>query len=84
MGELVHAFASPLLADEESFVVTVRGQRRHDGMWEGWLEFTSPRMSLRTERETVQTTWKALLYWSTGLEPAYLEGAFSRARAVAS
>jgi len=34
---------------------------------------------LTTERETTQPSREALLYWATGLEPIYLEGAFARA-----
>ena len=35
---------------------------------------------LRTERETSQSSRGALETWALGLEPAYFEGAFSRAR----
>jgi len=34
---------------------------------------------LATPRETTQSNRQALEYWANGLEPIYLEGAFSRA-----
>jgi hypothetical protein len=33
----------------------------------------------RTDQETSQPNRGALAYWATGLEAAYLEGAFARA-----
>lgn len=63
------------------FEVFVYGESRLDGTWEGWLEFVplNPTMSSRrTERETTQPNLSALEYWATGLEPAYLAGAFER------
>jgi hypothetical protein len=65
--------------------VFIYGEARLDGTWEGWLEFIplSPALaSLRTDRETTQPDLSALEYWSTGLEPMYLAGAFERARLV--
>ena len=60
--------------------VRVLGQERDDGTWVGWLEFENPlRGTLRTERETTQSNRDGLVYWATGLEPIYLEGALSRA-----
>ena len=52
------------------------------GDWHGWLEFTPPgqlHATLRTPRETTQPDRDALIYWATGLEPVYFEGAFERA-----
>ena len=63
--------------------VFIYGAPRPDGTWEGWLEFvpsSATLPSLRTERETTQPDLSALEYWSTGLEPAYLSGAFERAK----
>jgi hypothetical protein len=58
------------------------GRPRADGTWEGWLEFVAigAAVVLRTEQETTQSNRQAVAYWASGLEPAYLEGAFSRAR----
>ncbi|MBV9544284.1 MAG: hypothetical protein JOY61_07890 [Chloroflexi bacterium] len=67
-------------ADGTLYVVQVYGRARQDGMWEGWLQFSTPTQVLRTARETTQSSADDLLYWATGLEPTYLEGAFQRAR----
>lgn len=61
--------------------VLIYGAPRLDGTWEGWIEFVpvDPALSSRrTERETTQPDLSALEYWSTGLEPLYLAGAFER------
>jgi len=61
--------------------VFIYGEPRLDGTWEGWIEFVpvDPALSSRrTERETTQPDLAALDYWSTGLEPLYLAGAFER------
>jgi hypothetical protein len=61
--------------------VFIYGAPRLDGTWEGWIEFVpvDPALSKRrTERETTQPDLAALEYWSTGLEPLYLAGAFER------
>jgi len=59
------------------------GRPRADGTWEGWLEFVAigADVVLRTEQETTQSNRQGVAYWALGLEPAYLEGAFARARA---
>jgi hypothetical protein len=54
---------------------------QRDGTWAGWLEFTpviGDGPVLRTERETTQPSKDAVLYWATGIEPVYLQGAFER------
>jgi hypothetical protein len=49
-------------------------------MWEGWLVFRSgPTDRRSTGIETEQSTREALRYWSAGVQPIYLEGAFARA-----
>ena len=66
--------------------VLIYGEPRIDGTWEGWLEFVplnSGLSLLRTDRETTQPDLSALEYWSRGLEPMYLAGAFERARSAA-
>ena len=64
------------------YVVRVYGRQRVDGTWEGWLEFVAVGAALvrRTPRETTQSNREDLAYWATGLEPAYLQGAFGRSR----
>jgi hypothetical protein len=56
------------------------GGRREDGSWIGWLEFASDwsREVRVTLRETTQPTFATLVYWATGIEPVYLDGAFER------
>jgi hypothetical protein len=62
---------------------SVRGEPGRDGLWHGWLEFSADSgRVLRTGQETEQSTRDALVYWATGLEPTYLEGAFQRAQEV--
>jgi hypothetical protein len=71
----------------ETYRAYVHGRERMDGTWEGWLEFVPTRGALpaiRTPRETTQPTRDALVYWASGLEPVYFEGALARARPVGS
>jgi hypothetical protein len=51
------------------------------GTWAGFIEFVGAdgTPSVRTERETTQSTVAAVTYWATGLEPLYFEGALARA-----
>jgi hypothetical protein len=64
-----------------NYVIRVLGRERIDGTWEGWLDFVAVGASivLRTPIETTQSNREALAYWASGLEPAYLQGAFRRA-----
>jgi hypothetical protein len=68
--------------------VQTHGEPRAGGAWIGWLEFRSlsheaPAV-LRTERETSQASREALESWALGLEGAYFEGAFQRAKPLES
>jgi len=70
-------------ADGTTYDVRSYGQEREDGTWMGWLEFepTDPtKPTLSTDQETSQPNLTAIEYWSTGLEPLYFEGAFTRAQ----
>ena len=52
------------------------------GTWQGWIEFVAldgGNTTLRTGRETTQSNLEAVLYWASGLEDVYFEGAFRRA-----
>jgi hypothetical protein len=84
MAELIHKQMTTV-RDESGrhFDAAVYGQPRDDGYWEGWLEFAElgGDQEARTPSETVQASRANLLSWALGLEPAYLEGAFQRARA---
>ena len=83
MSVLVHEFTSAITdLDGHAYRARACGERRRDGTWVGWLEFTpvSPgEVIWRTPRETTQPNLKALEYWSLGLEVVYLEGALQRA-----
>ena len=85
MGEHILAHSVVLVSSEgTTFRADTWGERREDGTWCGWLEF-SPREGgdvLVTGQETSQPNRDALAYWATGLEPVYLEGALMRARDV--
>lgn len=68
-------------ADGRSWRVRVLGARRTDGKWIGWIRFAEVTGDhiVETDRETSQPSRDALLYWSTGLTYAYLEGSLERA-----
>lgn len=74
--ELASLFRAP---SGDEYVVTIEGAERTDGTWSGRIAFVR-RGDLRvTGQETSQPTRDALIYWATGLEPVYLDGAFLRA-----
>jgi hypothetical protein len=86
MKSLIHQHSTFVLApDKTVYTPRVLGEGRNDGMWEAWIEFhpiagTQPSSTvLATDRETTQPSREALLYWASGLEPIYFEGAFARA-----
>jgi hypothetical protein len=66
-----------------NYRVFVLGAERSDGTWAGWIEFqpVDGAQRLRTGQETSQPNRDALVYWATGLEDVYLEGALARATA---
>ena len=81
MAELIQTYAEFVRdAGGEEDTVHAYGEAREDGNWEGWLEFHSALGAVRrTNRETTQPTREALVYWASGLEPVYFDGAFARA-----
>ncbi len=88
MAEMILAHAIRVTTPgHETFGVTSWGQLQPDGSWIGWIEFTptaSDVPPLATERETTQPSREALRDWASGLEPAYIQAAFERARPVVS
>jgi hypothetical protein len=85
MPELIHEFKNHVESENGvRYSVMVYGECRTDGNWEGWLEFRPENAlaGIRTGRETTQPDRSALVYWASGLEPIYLEGAFDRALRV--
>lgn len=82
MAEVLVSFSEPVLTkDGSSYLARACGAERDDGLWHGWLEFTSSDKEevLRSGRETTQPNRQDLMYWATGLTPVYLEGALHRA-----
>ena len=85
MDALIHEFATGVRdADGHLYKARAFGRERTNAPWIGWLEF-SPRgtggIVRRSPIETTQSNRRALVYWATGLEPVYLEGALARALA---
>ena len=85
MAESIERYAA-LVRDDNGVNYTVEavGETTATGLWQAWLEFHPDQVGakvLRTGRETTQPNRRALEYWATGLEPIYLEGAFTRALA---
>jgi hypothetical protein len=74
-------YPTRVLGPEGEYSVRALGRPRADGTWEGWLEFTPSGggTPLVTGIESTQSNMQALRYWASGLEPIYLEGAFTRA-----
>jgi hypothetical protein len=63
------------------YSVFVDASSRDDGMWEAAVEFV-PRDGgepLRTGTETTQPNREAIVYWASGLNDAWFDGAFRRA-----
>jgi hypothetical protein len=69
-----------------NYVIRVFGRERVDGRWEGFLEFVAvgAAIVLRTGTETTQSNREDLAYWASGLNTAYLQGAFARAQRYVS
>ncbi len=81
MAEVFMQFAEKLQAAGGAlYAARACGRQAPDGGWEGWIEFVPDDGSpvLRSQRETRQPDRDALLYWSTGLTPVYLEGSLER------
>lgn len=70
----------------QEFSVLVRGNRvrafaeQRGNVWIGYLEFIGPGGTRKTGEETSQPNREAVVYWASGLEPIYLEGALGRAK----
>jgi hypothetical protein len=82
-SEMIFEFAQVVVAsDGTTYLARVCGGPRQDGTWAGWLEFVVEGTGRvrRTGQETTQPNRDALVYWASGLEPVYLQGAFRRAR----
>jgi hypothetical protein len=82
VNDVVHTY-SEVVRDPEGrgYVASVHALERIDGIWETWLEFRGlgRDVTLRTRRESEQANRRAVLYWASGLQPSYLDGALLRA-----
>jgi len=85
VNDLVHTY-SAVVRDPEGrgYAASVHALERIDGFWETWLEFRGlgRDVTLRTRRESEQSDRRAVLYWASGLQPSYLDGALLRATRV--
>jgi hypothetical protein len=84
MSEFIHQHSERVVdLNGVTYNVFIYGGPRKDGTWRGWIEFhpvSGDSPILGTGQETSQPDKAALIYWASGLEPVYLEGAFERAR----
>ncbi len=80
-GTLIHSF-SAAVTDERGRTWQARAYGRPEGnVWLGWIAFTADDgETVETGTETSQPDRMALEYWTTGIEPIYLDGALARAR----
>ncbi len=82
MTSTIHRFARPVQdAEGRVYAAEAHGREAANGTWEGWIEFVGVGRSvvLRTGTETRQPDRRGLVYWASGLQPSYLEGALTRA-----
>lgn len=82
MAEVLVQFTSPVKSEAgDLYKAEACGGISEDGLWEGWIEFTSETSGrcYRSARETTQPDRNDLLYWAKGLTEVYLEGALKRA-----
>ncbi len=81
MAQTLVQFETPVArTDGALYQARACGHELADGLWEGWIEFTSAATGevVRTVRETTQPNLTDLSYWATGLSTVYLEGALAR------
>ena len=66
------------------YAAEVHALERIDGLWETWLEFRGlgRDVMLKTRRESEQPDRPAVVYWASGLQPSYVDGALLRATRV--
>ncbi len=80
MAEIVHECDFKVTGENGDLYWVVAMAEQRDHVWVGWLEFT-PAVgdTLRTGEETSQPDRDAVVYWASGLQPIFLEGALRRA-----
>lgn len=85
MNDLVHTYSEVVRdAEGRAYAAEVHAHERMDGMWETWLEFRGlgREVLLRTRRESEQPNRRAVVYWASGLQASYFDGALVRATRV--
>jgi hypothetical protein len=85
MDRLLQQFEALLARGGETYTVSVYGRSRPADTWIGWLVFERQRDGRRfsTPAETTQPDEPAIIYWASGLEKTYLDGALDRALGAA-
>ena len=81
MPEIIEHLPYVVAAADREYYVSVAGDRRADGEWEGWLEYVPLDESdvLITPTETTQPNRATLQHWAEVLSETYVQGAFARA-----
>lgn len=83
MPELIHERRLKLVDPEGTMYerAVVYAELQPAGTWAAWVEFLpqNGEKVLQTDRETTQSTMAAVVYWASGLQPTYFEGALDRA-----
>ena len=83
MDQLLQQFERPFVdRNGDLYTVFLFGSSPPHDTWKGWLVFERRRDGRRftTPIETTQPNREAVLYWATGLEDTYFEGALERAQ----
>lgn len=82
MDQLLQQFEAPIHdASGNTYFIHLYGRARPGDTWQGWLVFerAGDRRRFATGVETTQPNGEAIVYWATGLEEVYFEGALERA-----
>jgi hypothetical protein len=82
MAEVLVKFTTPVRSEDgQLYMAQACGGTADDGLWNGWIEFSSEGSGnvIRSDRETTQPNRGDLLYWAEGLSEVYLEGSLKRA-----
>ena len=80
MAEVLLQFTDPVTLEGVPYLAKACGAEAGDGLWHGWIEFTSVDDGevIRSPRETTQPNREDTVYWATGLSLVFLEGSLRR------
>jgi hypothetical protein len=82
-GQLIHSFTTSVTDETGTRWRAQAYGRPGENLWLGWIVFTNEAgETVETEIETTQPDRAALEYWTSGVEPIYLDGALARARGM--